>query len=55
METRTNQNQIIIKTNSENKRQKLPVNLLLSLAAGVVTGFVLIFGLFWGVEVLIGL
>ena len=55
METKTNQNQIVIKTNSENEKQKLPANLLLSLAAGAIAGFMLIFGLFWGVEVIFGI
>ena len=55
METKTNQNQIVIKTKPDNEKQKLPVNLLLSLAAGAITGVALIFGLFWGVEVLLGL
>ena len=55
METKRNQNQIVIKTLSENEKQKLPINLLLALAAGAITGMVIIFGLFWGAEKLIGL
>ncbi len=54
METKTNQNQIVIKTNSENEKQKLPLNLVLTLAAGTVAGMAVIFGLFWGAELLLG-
>jgi hypothetical protein len=54
METKTSQNQIIIKTHPENEKQKLPLNLLISLAAGAIAGMALIFGLFWGAEVLLG-
>jgi hypothetical protein len=52
METKTNQNQIVIKTTPENEKQKLPMNLLISLAAGAVAGMALIFALFWGAEIL---
>ena len=38
MELKTNQNQIVIKTKPENERQKLPVNLIMSLAAGTIAG-----------------
>jgi len=55
METQTNQNQIVITTLSENEKQKLPMNLILTLAAGAITGMVVIFGLFWGAEMLMGL
>ena len=55
METKANQNQVIIKLDSEDRKQKLPLNLILMLAAGTITGMFLIFGLFWGVEKLIGL
>ena len=55
MEIETNQNQIVITTLSENEKQKLPMNLILTLAAGTITGMVVIFGLFWGVEMLMGL
>ena len=54
METQTNQNQIVIKTSTENEKQKLPVNLLLFLAAGAIAGVAIIFSLFWGVEILLG-
>jgi len=55
MEAKTNQNQIVITTISENEKQKLPMNLILILAAGTITGMVVIFGLFWGAEKLLGL
>ena len=55
METKTNQNQIVIITTSENENQKLPVNLILTLAAGTIAGMAVIFGLFWGAEKLMGL
>jgi hypothetical protein len=55
METKVNQNQIVITMNSEEQKQKLPLNLILTLAAGTLVGMAMIFGLFWGVEKLIGL
>ena len=55
METKTDQNQIVITTNSDNEKQRLPMNLLLTLAAGTIAGMVVIFGLFWGAEKLMGL
>jgi len=55
METKRNQNQIVIKTDAENEKQNLPVNLLISLVAGVIAGVALIFGLFWGAELLLGM
>lgn len=55
METRVNHNQIVIKTSTENEKQKLPLNLLISLAAGAIAGVAIIFGLFWGAEMLLGL
>lgn len=54
LETKSEQNQIIIKTDLEHETQKLPVKLLLSLAAGAVTGVLSIFGLFWGIEKIFG-
>jgi len=53
METKTNQ--IVITTSTENEKQKLPVNILLSLAAGAIAGMAIIFGLFWGAEMLLSL
>ena len=55
METKTNQNQIVITTLSDNEKQKLPMNLLFTLAAGAFAGMAIIFGLFWGFEMLLGL
>lgn len=55
MEIKTDQNQIVITTQSENESQKLPINLVLTLAAGTIAGIVLIFGLFMGAEMLLGL
>lgn len=55
METKTNQNQIVIKTNPENEKQKLPMNLVITLAAGTIAGVAVIFGLFWGAEMLLSL
>ncbi len=47
--------QIVITTGNETDKQKLPFNLLISLAAGAITGVIAIFGLIWGIEFLIGL
>ena len=55
METKTNQNQIVITTLSENEKQKLPMNLMITLAAGAIAGMAIIFGLFWGAEILMSL
>ncbi len=55
METKTNQNQIIIKMNTENERKMLPMNFILTLAAGALAGMAIIFGLFWGLEKLFGM
>jgi hypothetical protein len=55
METKVNQNQIVITTGSDDEKQKLPVNLILSLAAGAIAGVAIIFGLFWGAEMLFSL
>ncbi|NLO71618.1 MAG: hypothetical protein GX102_11900 [Porphyromonadaceae bacterium] len=52
METNESQNQIVITMSSDLKKQKLPLNLLLSLIAGIIAGMAIIFGLFWGAEVL---
>jgi hypothetical protein len=46
--------QIIITTRNKDERQKFPVNLLVTLAAGAITGVAAIFGLFWGIEVFLG-
>ncbi|MGC9354405.1 MAG: hypothetical protein ACP5D9_11230 [Mariniphaga sp.] len=55
METKVSQNQIVITTGSDDEKQKLPVNLILSLAAGAIAGVAIIFGLFWGAEMLFSL
>ena len=55
METRTSQNQIVIKTNPENEKGMLPMNLVLTLAAGAFAGMAIIFALFWGAEMLMSL
>lgn len=55
METKTNQNQIVIKMNTENEKKMLPMHLVLTLAAGTIAGMAVIFTLFWGVEKLIGM
>ncbi len=55
METKSSENQIVIKTNSENGKQQVPVILLLSLAAGAITGVAFIFALFWCAEMLFGM
>ena len=55
METKTNQNQIVSTTLSDDVKQKLPTNLLFMLAAGAIAGVAIIFGLFWGAEMLMSL
>lgn len=55
METNTNQNQIIIKMNTENEKKMLPMNFVLTLAAGAIAGMAIIFGLFWGLEKFLGM
>ena len=55
METKVNQNQIVITTSSDDEKQKLPMNILISLASGVIAGVAIIFGLFWGAELLFSL
>ena len=53
METKKNQNQVVITIGSEEKKQKLPFALLAMLAAGTITGVGVIFVLMWGLEKLI--
>ena len=55
MENKADQNQIVIKTNPDNGKQKLPVILVISLAAGTLAGVAIIFGLIWGAELLLSL
>ena len=52
---RTNENRIVITTASDNHKQRLPLNVMLSLAAGSVAGVMIIFGLIWAARILIGL
>lgn len=52
METKADRNQIVITTNTEDGKQKLPLNLLLTLAMGAVAGVVGIFGIIWGLDML---
>ncbi|HZH72662.1 MAG TPA: hypothetical protein VFD91_09240 [Mariniphaga sp.] len=49
------QHQIIIKTSNENSKQKFPLNLMIMLAMGTITGVIFIFGLFLGLELIAGL
>jgi hypothetical protein len=55
METKKNQNQIVITMNSEDKKQKLPMNLIIPMVAGTLTGTGLVLVLFMGVRLLFGL
>jgi len=55
METQANQNQIVIKTNPENEKKMLPLNMMFTLAAGAIAGMAIIFALFWGVEKIFGM
>jgi len=49
-----NTHQIIITTNHTTKKQQIPFNLWISLAAGAITGVAVIFGLIMGLELLLG-
>jgi len=55
MKTETNHHQIVIKTTMDDDHQKLPVNILIYLAAGAITGVALIFGLIAGLEFIFSL
>jgi hypothetical protein len=54
METNKNQNQIVITMNSEDKKQKLPMNLIIPMVAGAITGTTIILILLMGIKVLFG-
>ncbi len=54
METKKNQNQIVITMNSEDKKQKLPMNLIIPMVAGAITGTTIILILLMGIKVLFG-
>lgn len=49
-----NQNQIVIST-SENRKQSLPLNVMVWLALGTFAGLTVIFGLFMGANYLAGI
>jgi len=53
MENRTPQ-QIIITTGSEKKRKRVHLKLLIAIAAGVLAGVAIVFGLFWMIELVAG-
>jgi len=55
METKKNQDQIIITLNPEDEKQKLPMNLIIPMVAGAITGTTIILVLLMGVKVLFGL
>jgi hypothetical protein len=52
MEDKRQPFQIVITSDQENEKQKLPMNLLLPLAAGAISGVLAIFGLIWSIELL---
>ena len=54
METKKNQNQITITMNSEDEKQKLPLNLIVPMVAGAITGTAIIFVLLMGAKMLFG-
>ena len=54
MEEKVNLNRIVITTGSEVENQKFPVFIWLSLAVGTVAGVAITFGLFWGLDRLVG-
>jgi len=55
METKANQNQIVIKMNTENEKKMLQLKFRFTLAAGAMAGMAIIFSLFWGLEKLFGM
>ncbi len=55
METKKNQNQIVITMNAEDGKQKLPMNLIIPMVAGTLTGTGLVLVLFMGVRLLFAL
>lgn len=55
METKKNQDQIIITMNSEDEKQKLPLNLIIPMVAGAITGTAFILILLMGIKVLFSL
>lgn len=55
METKKNQNQIVITMNAEDEKQKLPVSFIITMVAGTITGTAIVLVLFMGVKLLFGL
>ncbi len=55
METKKNQNQIVVTMNSENGKQKLPLNLIIPVIAGALAGTGIVLALLAGVKFLISL
>ncbi len=55
METKKNQNQIVITMNAEDEKQKLPMSLIFSMVAGTITGTAFVLILFMGVKLVFGL
>ena len=54
METKRNQNQIVITMKSEQEKQKLPVSLIITMVAGTIAGTGIVLVLFMGVKLLFG-
>lgn len=54
METKKNQNQIVITMNSEDEKQKLPMSLILPMVAGAIAGTGIILVILMGVKLLFG-
>ncbi len=55
METKKNQNQIVITMNSEDEKQKLPFSLIIPMVAGTITGTAFVLLLFMAVKLVFGL
>lgn len=54
METKKNQNQIVITMHAEHEKQKLPMKLIFPVIAGAITGTAIVLVLFMGVKLLFG-
>ncbi|GAB1450983.1 hypothetical protein MASR2M47_10390 [Draconibacterium sp.] len=55
METKKNQDQVIITMSSEDVKQKLPMNLIIPMVAGALTGTGIILVLMMGLKLLFSL
>jgi hypothetical protein len=55
METKKNQDQVIITMNPEDGKQKLPLNLIIPMVAGAITGTGIILALLMGLKLLFNL